>query len=535
MKSLFKLFIGCIFSLQLLHAQDSETSTYIQNGKTLEQYILKENLKRNLQVIASDDFEGRETGSEGIRKAADYISKEFNAYGIPFMNGKNDYFQEVMFTWIYWDEAKISVNGETFRHLWDFLAFQDQNQDMVGLSSNEVVFLGYGIDDERYSDYTGVDVEGKVVLIYKTEPIDSKGNYWLTGTSEPSEWNNNVSMKTEAAHRHGAKLVLVIEDEIRKVLDENRRFLIGPKVLLGPPEENAGTPRANSCLVSTKLAKAVIGDQFDKLVKVRDRINKKGKPQNLLIPVDITVDLKKRVQTLNCNNILAFTEGSDPQLKDEVIILSAHYDHLGKRGDDIFNGADDNGSGTVTVMEITRAIALGKSLGKGPKRSVLTLLVTGEEKGLLGSQYYANNPIFPLENTVANVNIDMVGRIDDIYKDNPNYIYVIGADKLSTNLHEINEDMNNRFVGLELDYTYNDENDPNRYYYRSDHYNFAVRGIPAVFYFNGTHEDYHRPGDTVDKINFAKMEKIGRLAFWVVWELANRSERIEVDVKSGTD
>ena len=196
---------------------------------------------------------------------------------------------------------------------------------------------------------------------------------------------------------------------------------------------------------------------------------------------------------------------------------------------DRYNGADDNGSGTSSVLEMAEAFSMAKELGAGPRRSVLCLMVTGEEKGLLGSEYYSENPIFPIASTVANVNIDMVGRVDEKYKDNPNYIYVIGSDRLSSDLHVINESVNQKYSQITLDYQYNDENDPNRYYFRSDHYNFARKGIPAIFFFNGTHEDYHRITDTVDKINFEKMEKVSRHFFHTAWELANRDERIIVD------
>jgi Zn-dependent M28 family amino/carboxypeptidase len=182
------------------------------------------------------------------------------------------------------------------------------------------------------------------------------------------------------------------------------------------------------------------------------------------------------------------------------------------------------------VMELAQAFAEAKKAGAGPRRSVLFLLVSGEEKGLLGSEFYSEHPVFPLENTVADVNVDMIGRTDKKHRDDPNYIYVIGADRLSTMLHKINEAANQQFVNLELDYTYNAEDDPNRFYYRSDHYNFAKHGIPSVFFFSGTHEDYHRPTDTVDKIMFDKMVKIGQLVFYTTWELANRDERIQVDV-----
>jgi Zn-dependent M28 family amino/carboxypeptidase len=213
-----------------------------------------------------------------------------------------------------------------------------------------------------------------------------------------------------------------------------------------------------------------------------------------------------------------------------LIVVTGHYDHLGMRGDDIFNGADDNGSGTSTVLDIAEAFAAARDQGQGPRRSILFMLVTGEEKGLLGSRYYVEHPVFPLEQTVANVNVDMIGRVDEAHADNPNYVYVIGADRLSTELHEINEAANARYTELELDYTFNAEDDPNQYYYRSDHYNFAERGIPAIFYFSGVHEDYHRPGDTADKIMYDKTATIGRLIFHTISELANRDERIVVDV-----
>jgi len=227
-------------------------------------------------------------------------------------------------------------------------------------------------------------------------------------------------------------------------------------------------------------------------------------------------------------NVLGYIEGTD--LKEELIVVTAHYDHLGKHDSLIFNGADDDASGTVAVMEIAEAFMLAKKEGNGPRRSVLIMAVSGEEKGLLGSKYYTENPVYPLENTVANLNIDMIGRIGD-FKKNDNYVYLIGSDMLSQELHNLSEEVNKKYIGLELDYTFNKEDDPNRYYYRSDHYNFAKNNIPVIFYFNGIHEDYHKPTDTIEKINFKKIEKITRLIFLTAWELANREDRIIVDKK----
>jgi len=227
-------------------------------------------------------------------------------------------------------------------------------------------------------------------------------------------------------------------------------------------------------------------------------------------------------------NVLGYIEGTD--LKEEVIIITAHYDHLGKHDSLIFNGADDDASGTVAAMEIAEAFIIAKQNGHGPRRSILIMAVSGEEKGLLGSKYYTDNPVYPLEKTVANLNIDMIGRIGDFHT-SPDYVYLIGSDMLSKELHEISEEINKKHTKLRLDYTYNTEDDPNRYYYRSDHYNFAKNNIPVIFYFNGLHEDYHKPTDTVEKINFSKIKKIADLIFLTAWEIANREKRIVVDKK----
>ena len=235
-------------------------------------------------------------------------------------------------------------------------------------------------------------------------------------------------------------------------------------------------------------------------------------------------------KAINTENVVAIIPGSE--IPNEYIVISAHLDHIGTRNGEVNNGADDDGSGTVAILEIAEAFNKAVKNGHGPKRSIIFLHVTGEEKGLLGSDYYANNPLYPLEETVANLNIDMIGRLDPKREDkDPNYIYLIGSDRLSQELHEISEDMNTKFTQIKLDYIFNRVEDPNRFYYRSDHYNFAKNNIPVIFYFNGTHEDYHRPGDTPDKINYAILEIRTKLIFHTAWELANRNERIKLIVK----
>ncbi|MFD2568035.1 M28 family metallopeptidase [Pseudotenacibaculum haliotis] len=227
-------------------------------------------------------------------------------------------------------------------------------------------------------------------------------------------------------------------------------------------------------------------------------------------------------------NVLAFIKGTEKP--DEIVVISAHLDHVGVNANgEVYNGADDDGSGTVAILEIAEAFKKAADAGHGPKRSILFLHVTGEEKGLLGSRFYTENPTFPIANTVTDLNIDMIGRVDERHKGNPNYVYLIGSDKLSTELHNISEAMNKKYTNIELDYKYNDDNDPNRFYYRSDHYNFAQYDVPIIFYFNGTHEDYHAVGDTPDKINYEMLEKRARLVFHTAWEVANMDKRIVAD------
>ena len=240
---------------------------------------------------------------------------------------------------------------------------------------------------------------------------------------------------------------------------------------------------------------------------------------------DFITKLFKKKRTVKGENVLGFIKGTD--IRDEILIITAHYDHLGKHDTLLFNGADDNASGTSAIMEIAEAFMIAKRQGKGPRRSVLIMAVAGEEKGLLGSEHYTQNPVYPLENTVANLNIDMIGRVDH-YHDTSGYIYLIGSNMLSNDLHSLSENINKKYVGLELDYTFNSEDDPNKYYYRSDHYNFAKNNIPVIFYFNGLHDDYHKVTDTIDKIDFKKMEIITRLIFLTAWEIANREERIKL-------
>ena len=494
--------------------------------------ITAKELKEILTVIASDEMQGRETATPGQKKAEEYIVGKIKSFGIPPVEreGVTDgYLQMMPFSKESWGEVTFKVNGKEFQNLRDFYCFRSTNMNLPSLKTDEVMFLGYGIDDESYSDYNGVEVEGKVIMIFGGEPTNKHGESWISGTEKASNWASNWKKKLKVAKEKGVKMVLMIDPKSGDNIGRFRRWLVEPSLSVGLPEKKEKNT-ANSYYISPEMAMKILGKKGKKLKKIRKKIAKKGIPISFTVASNLEMRQMKQQEISYSSNVMAFIEGRDENLKEEIVVISAHYDHLGIRGEDVYNGADDNGSGTTALIEMAQAYAQAKADGFGPNRSVLLIWVSGEEKGLLGSKYYVENPIFPLENTVVDVNVDMIGRVDEAHESNSRYIYVIGSDRLSSELHEINENMNNKYTSIELDYTFNAEDDPNRYYYRSDHYNFAELGIPAIFYFSGVHDDYHKITDTVEKIEFEKMTEIARLVFHTSWQLANQEKRIEVDV-----
>ncbi len=487
--------------------------------------ITPRELKMHLDVLASPEFEGRETGTPGNDKAANYISKYLYNLGLSAIPGADDYKQSVAFTFSKWLNNEIGINKTKYKHLWDYLVFPSDNAG-ENIEADEVVFLGYGIDDDKYSDYKKAKVKGKIIMINKGEPMINDSISFLTGNSQLSSWSHNdIERKLKTAKEKGVKAVFIIDNDIKKTLEVNRRKVLGSFLELGDlKDKNYDVP--THIFISSTMATEIIGEKQKKILKARKKMAK-GKPDSVALVSKILIQLEKEVKVLSSNNVIGLIEGKDK--KDEFVFVSAHFDHLGKRGDDIYFGADDNGSGSSMLLEIAQSFQQAVLEGQRPSRSVVFCWFTGEEKGLLGSQYYTEYPLVPLKNTIVNVNVDMIGRTDENYNDFKDYTYVIGSDRLSTDLHKINEEMNQTYAQLLLDYKYNDEKDPNQFYYRSDHYNFASRGVPAIFFFTGVHKDYHRTTDTADKIQFDKMANIGKLIFHTVYELANRSERIKVD------
>lgn len=474
-------------------------------------------MSRNLHVLASDEYEGRETGKRGQKMAAAYIAAQFRAAGIaPYKD--TSYYQEYPLNMVMPGPAEITIENKKYEGNKEYFNFPGLSEQV--LDEKEIFFLGYGIDDEKYSDYKGADVRGKVVMVLQGEPFSEDSSSFLSGTKKASLWTTNYRLKQESARKAEAAALLIVVDDLEKEMKNNKKRLESPS--LKPDLSKKEMP---VIYISKEMANDIL--KKNKVSKLKDKISETGKPLSIVIKKRFLLKIENTVQKIQAENVLGYIEGSD--LKEQLVVITAHYDHLGKDGDHIYNGADDDGSGTVAVIEMAQAFAKAKREGHGPRRSMLFMTVSGEEKGLLGSSYYTDNPVYPLKNTVCDLNIDMIGRVDEKHTGNPAYIYLIGSDKLSSQLHAISENANKTYTQLELDYTYNDERDKNRFYYRSDHYNFAKHGIPVIFYFNGVHADYHKETDEVEKIDFNKMEKITRLVFFTAWEVANRRERIVVD------
>ncbi|MVN76365.1 M28 family peptidase [Hymenobacter sp. HMF4947] len=493
-------------------------------------YITQEKLRRDLGVLASDAYEGRETGTKGQKMAAAYISKQFAADSLTApvtTNSPNPYLQTFNLERSAWQPGgTLTVGGKAYEWLKDFYAFG--RSPFQQATAVQPVFVGYGIEQGAYSDYAGRDVQGKDLLVLLGEPHGADGKSVLSDDGSATKWAVDYRAKAALAAQKGARSVIFV-DFSPKADFAKLVARLAPRVMqpiIAAADQAGG--RAPSFFVSPAVGLKILGVNEAAISSYEAATAAAKKPvASKFKPTKFTISAPQERSTVSTENVLGFLPGTDK--KDEILVVSAHYDHLGIIGGQVYNGADDDGSGTTGMLSVAEAFTKAAHAGHGPRRSILFLANTGEEKGLLGSQYYTDHPVFPLASTVADLNIDMIGRTDVAHEGKPDYVYVIGSDKLSSQLHAVMEAANRKYTNIDLDYRFNDPNDPNRFYYRSDHYNFAVHKIPVAFFFNGVHADYHEASDEIDKIQFDKMEARAKLVFFTAWELANRDERPVVD------
>jgi hypothetical protein len=516
------------FSLKSYAQKPPKDFEYYQKIEAIGNGIKAEDLKILLDSLCSGTFQGRETGTDGQLLAGKYIATQFAALGFPKVADNNTYFQNIQLENQAWTDLALKVNGTDLKNKIDYFVYPGSAPDLPKLNLKKAIFVGYGIEDERYNDYKDANVKGKTVVFYNGEPMNKNDFSLITGTINRSQWSADWKRKVKLAKEKGASSVFIIEPNILETVKKNRRNLstwgwnpVDPNVA---PSVAAGD--IPCVFISKETFKAMTGSKNAKIAAAFEALQTGTGFSPIKFKTKTELHLDKEINLLKGTNVVGFIEGSDPELKKDYILITAHYDHLGFHDNEVYYGADDNASGTSSVIEIARAFAEAKKAGLGPKRTVVCMLVSGEEKGLLGSQFYTEFPLFPLNQTILNINIDMVGRIDKEHKNNGDYIYVIGGARTSIELDSITKAMNNRFTKLDLDYSFNDPNEANHYFERSDHYNFVMKGVPATFFFNGVHDDYHKPTDTKEKINFDACAKRAQLAFYTAFEIANRPGRL---------
>ena len=514
------------------------TGACAQQNKTAMKYaeiVSPELANKHLSIIASDAFEGRETGKPGADKAALYIADEFKSLGLqPIVNGS--YFFDVPVVQNSFKVNSFTVNGTALEMGKDFTA--RGGAGTKNIDAKDVVFIGYGIGADNYDDLKGVDIAGKVVIYISTGEPMSDGKSKITGTDKVSDWSTPRSRKRLDLIQSKKPLLILAVNTAAPAGGARPGGQGGGGRALPMMLKHEGENPAVVITIPMSTADMILKNSGKTVADLKAAIDQSGTPQSQTVKADVVASYATEEIPVKAVDVLGFLPGSDPKLKDEVLVISAHYDHIGLMPegskDMVNNGADDDGSGTTAIMELARAFSKAKKDGHGPRRSILFLGNVGEEKGLLGSEYYTDHPVIPLANTIADLNIDMIGRIGVDYigkPDSANNVYVIGSSMLSTDLHKVGENANNLYTHLDLDYKYDDPADPNRFYYRSDHYNFAKHGVPIIFYFNGVHADYHRPGDEVSKINFPLLAKRAQLVFYTAWDLANADKRPVVDGK----
>ncbi|WP_343635019.1 M28 family peptidase [Fluviicola sp.] len=466
-------------------------SQQVDIAKKYSSYINEADLKKNLTVLASDEYMGRETGKQGQKMTAEFLSAYFKKLGCsvaPGMSGYEQYFDVIEST----PGGTLSLNGLNLNFKTDFIYYACKSRTTLdNLPVYTVDQLEQAEKKPCYVVYVmkSLEVRKEVAALKKDLPKQVKG-------------------------------IILVSDQYTTLYEYMEHYVTTKTMYLADEKRKEEFP----ILFVNQSSLEPLKKKSNGFLSGKGKIAKPAKPV-----FTVSGELNTQEERLTSSNVLAYIEGSDPVLSKEVVVITAHYDHIGVDHGVVYNGADDDGTGTVSLLELAEAFMEAKKNGEGPKRSILIMPVSGEEKGLLGSDYYSSHPVIPLANTVADLNIDMIGRNDIGHEKDTNYIYIIGSNMLSNDLHDANEKANETYTRIKLDYKFNSLSDPNQFYYRSDHYNFAKHSIPVIFYFSGVHEDYHQPTDDVEKIIFSKVEKVARLVFYTAWELSDNPKRIRLN------
>ena len=512
------------------------TKTAAQRGVDT---IAAAQLRDYLTFIASDEMEGRDTPSRGLDTTAKFLAMNLNRWGFKPAGDDGSFFQhiELRRNRADSDQTKVELNGHALTTGTDFIPAGGS-----GTATGSLVFAGSGwlIKSKNMDAYKGIDPAGKIAVIFGTPNQSPRG----ISRAELGKIGEDSIAPIEYARQKGVAGIIYIPDSqyvanwprIRiRVMERGATFVAKFAPQQPPP------PSLPSVVVSPDVVNQLFAGEREAAGPILAATSAANLPAPFAMSDDkkATLNMASTSESIPTQNVVAIWEGRDPVLKSEYVALGAHYDHVGSGcppvgNDRICNGADDDGSGTTALLAMAEALAKAQAR---PKRSILFVWHCGEEKGLWGSRYFTEYPTVPLDHIVAQINIDMIGRSKKEGDTNPrnaeltgpDAIYLIGSTMMSTELGELVNDVNKSYLNLTLDTRYDAPSDPNRFFYRSDHFNYARKGIPIIFFFDGVHEDYHRASDTADKIDYEKMQKVARTIYMTLWEIANRPTRLKVD------
>ncbi|MEW6127993.1 MAG: M28 family peptidase [Acidobacteriota bacterium] len=495
-------------------------------------FINATQLKDYLTFVASDEMEGRDTPSRGLDTTAKYIASQLSRWGVKPAGDDGSYFQRIAMKRNKIDpqQTRVEINGQAFNYGEDFLTSLSP-----GSASGQVVYASHGwvFKAKNIDAYQGIDVKGKIVVVTGAPPKDISNKDFSGKQGE--DWD----FPTSAAQKRGAIAVMQVAGfQTLANWNQSRQNALERGFATVDKFQSATNSQIPSLIIAPRLVNVLFQGEKQNATMIFNRAAASDSIEAFEFKAEkkVSMQIATRSEPTGTQNVIGVLEGSDPVLKNEYVAIGAHYDHVGiglpVNGDAIYNGADDDGSGTVAVLAMAEAFARGTR----PKRSILFIWHAGEEKGLWGSRYFTDYPTIPLNQIVACLNIDMIGRTkkeNDVPANQPlpkpGEVFLIGPNMMSTELKGISEAINQSYLKLNFDYRYDDIKHPDNFFFRSDHYNYARKGIPIIFYMDGEHADYHRPSDHVDKIDFQNMEKIARTIFATAWELANRANRPKVD------